>query len=63
MIFKERNILLVVALLCVAVVVITAQQATGVRVMYNFYYPERNNWDLNAVSAYCSTWDADKPLE
>ncbi|KAK6911379.1 Barwin domain [Dillenia turbinata] len=22
----------------------------------------KHNWDLNAVSAYCSTWDANKPL-
>ncbi|KAL0005543.1 hypothetical protein SO802_013104 [Lithocarpus litseifolius] len=22
----------------------------------------QNGWNLNAVSAYCSTWDADKPL-
>jgi Barwin family len=63
MILKERNILLAVALLCAAVAAATAQQASGVRATYNYYYPERNNWDLNAVNAYCATWDASKPLE
>nr|P81729.1 RecName: Full=Chitin-binding allergen Bra r 2; AltName: Allergen=Bra r 2 [Brassica rapa subsp. rapa] len=28
---------------------------------YHYYNPAQNNWDLRAVSAYCSTWDADKP--
>ncbi|GMI65218.1 HEVEIN-LIKE, pathogenesis-related 4 [Hibiscus trionum] len=32
-----------------------------VRSTYHFYNPEQNNWDLMAVSAYCSTWDASKP--
>jgi Barwin family len=63
MILKEKNILLAVALLCAALAVATAQQASGVRATYNYYYPEKNNWDLNAVSAYCATWDASKPLE
>ncbi|PON46112.1 Glycoside hydrolase [Parasponia andersonii] len=34
---------------------------TIVRATYHYYNPEQNNWDLRAVSAYCSTWDADKP--
>ncbi|CAN1233558.1 Wound-induced protein WIN2 [Linum perenne] len=29
---------------------------------YHLYNPEQNGWNLNAVSAYCSTWDAGKPL-
>ncbi|KAE8729125.1 Wound-induced protein WIN2 [Hibiscus syriacus] len=33
-----------------------------VRSTYHYYNPEQNNWDLRAVSAYCSTWDADKPF-
>ncbi|RRT68545.1 hypothetical protein B296_00038198 [Ensete ventricosum] len=48
-------------LLCLAAAA-TAQQASNVRATYNYYYPAKNNWDLNAVSAYCATWDADKPL-
>ncbi|CAI9102675.1 OLC1v1000977C1 [Oldenlandia corymbosa var. corymbosa] len=40
-----------------------AQSASNVRATYNFYNPEQNGWDLNAVSAYCSTWDANQPLE
>ncbi|KAJ3697511.1 hypothetical protein LUZ61_001216 [Rhynchospora tenuis] len=62
MILKYKNILLAAALLCAAVAVATAQQVSRVRATYNYYYPEKNNWDLNAVSAYCSTWDAGKPL-
>lgn len=37
------------------------ESASNVRATYHFYNPEQNNWDLRAVSAYCSTWDADKP--
>lgn len=48
-------------LLCLAAAA-TAQEASNVRATYHYYYPEQNNWDLNAVSAYCATWDADKPL-
>ncbi|URD74648.1 wound-induced protein [Musa troglodytarum] len=48
-------------LLCLAAAA-TAQEASNVRATYNYYYPAQNNWDLNAVSAYCATWDADKPL-
>ncbi|KAL6206829.1 hypothetical protein ACLB2K_024075 [Fragaria x ananassa] len=41
----------------------SAQSATNVRATYHLYNPQDNNWDLRAVSAFCSTWDADKPLE
>ncbi|KAF8052465.1 hypothetical protein N665_1556s0010 [Sinapis alba] len=37
------------------------ESASNVRATYHFYNPAQNNWDLRAVSAYCSTWDADKP--
>ncbi|MED6153761.1 Wound-induced protein win2, partial [Stylosanthes scabra] len=33
---------------------------TAARATYNYYQPELHGWDLNAVSAYCSTWDASK---
>ena len=33
-----------------------------VRATYHYYNPAQNNWDLMAVSAYCSTYDANKPL-
>ncbi|XP_059651065.1 pathogenesis-related protein PR-4-like [Cornus florida] len=36
--------------------------ASNVRATYHYYNPEQVGWDLNAVSAYCSTWDAGKPL-
>lgn len=35
--------------------------ASNVRATYHYYQPEQHGWDLNAVSAYCSTWDASKP--
>ncbi|KAB2005667.1 hypothetical protein ERO13_D11G262600v2 [Gossypium hirsutum] len=38
----------------------TGEGAT-VRSTYHFYNPDQNGWDLMAVSAYCSTWDANKP--
>lgn len=37
------------------------ESASNVRATYHYYNPEQNGWDLNAVSAYCSTWDAGKP--
>ncbi|KAK7337912.1 hypothetical protein VNO77_18503 [Canavalia gladiata] len=37
------------------------ESASNVRATYHNYLPEQHGWDLNAVSAYCSTWDADKP--
>ncbi|KAK1314907.1 Hevein-like preproprotein [Acorus calamus] len=40
----------------------SAQQASNVRATYHYYNPAQNNWDLNAVSAYCATWDANQPL-
>ncbi|GAV86263.1 Chitin_bind_1 domain-containing protein/Barwin domain-containing protein [Cephalotus follicularis] len=36
--------------------------ASNVRATYHYYNPQDNGWDLNAVSAYCATWDANKPL-
>ncbi|XP_027349331.1 pro-hevein [Abrus precatorius] len=37
------------------------ESASNVRATYHYYQPELHGWDLNAVSAFCSTWDADKP--
>ncbi|XP_060218193.1 wound-induced protein WIN1-like [Lycium barbarum] len=36
--------------------------AQNVRATYHMYNPQNVGWDLMAVSAYCSTWDANKPL-
>ena len=33
------------------------ESASNVRATYHYYNPEQHGWDLNAVSAYCSTWD------
>ncbi|KAA8544910.1 hypothetical protein F0562_019695 [Nyssa sinensis] len=38
------------------------ESASNVRATYHYYNPEQVGWDLRAVSAYCSTWDADRPL-
>ncbi|GFY92151.1 pathogenesis-related 4 [Actinidia rufa] len=38
------------------------ESASNVRATYHFYNPEQVGWNLSAVSAYCSTWDADKPV-
>ncbi|CAJ1961086.1 unnamed protein product [Sphenostylis stenocarpa] len=51
----------VVCMVCV-VALASAQSASNVRSTYHLYQPEQHNWDLRAVSAYCSTWDADKSL-
>ena len=50
-----------VVLMCV-VGFVSGQSATNVRATYHYYNPPQNNWDLNRVSAYCSTWDANRPL-
>ncbi|XP_020244844.1 wheatwin-2 [Asparagus officinalis] len=57
----ERVSLVAVILLGLAAAA-CAQQASNVRATYHYYNPAQNNWNLNAVSAYCATWDADKPL-
>ncbi|CAO2142196.1 unnamed protein product [Urochloa humidicola] len=54
---------LVAALLCAVAAMATAQKASGVRATYNFYRPQNINWDLNAASTYCATWDAGKSFE
>ncbi|XP_050226071.1 pathogenesis-related protein PR-4 [Mercurialis annua] len=38
------------------------QSASNVRATYHLYNPQNIGWDLNAASAYCSTWDANKPF-
>ncbi|XP_022742087.1 pathogenesis-related protein PR-4-like [Durio zibethinus] len=59
----ERLVSISVVFLACLVASATAQSASNVRATYHYYYPEQNNWDLTAVSAFCSTWYADKPLE
>ena len=55
-------VVVVFGLLGDGVNVVRAQQASNVRATYHYYNPAQNNWDLRAVSAFCATWDADKPL-
>ncbi|XP_044482620.1 pathogenesis-related protein PR-4-like [Mangifera indica] len=59
----EKFSLCVIFSLSVLVASAYAQSASNVRATYHFYYPAQNNYDLLAVSAFCSTWDATKPLE
>lgn len=56
------RVLTVAALLFAAVAIAAAQSASNVRATYHLYNPAQNGWDLNRVSAYCATWDANKPL-
>ncbi|CAI0433872.1 unnamed protein product [Linum tenue] len=35
---------------------------SGLPSTYHLYNPEQIGWSLTVASAYCSTWDADKPL-
>ena len=49
---------LAAVLLSAASAAAAAQSASNVRATYNYYSPEKINWDLNAASAYCATWDA-----
>jgi hypothetical protein len=52
------RVALAAVLLCAAAAMAAAQSASNVRATYNFYNPEKINWDLNTASAYCATWDA-----
>ncbi|XP_022742088.1 pathogenesis-related protein PR-4-like [Durio zibethinus] len=52
-----------ILLLACVVASAAAQSASNVRATYHLYNPEQNNWDLTAVSAFCATWDANRPLE
>ncbi|EEC68475.1 hypothetical protein OsI_36721 [Oryza sativa Indica Group] len=56
---RSVSLLVLVAVVLSASGGAAAQQASGVVATYN---PDTINWDLRAVSAYCSTWDADMPL-
>ncbi|XP_030460695.1 barwin-like [Syzygium oleosum] len=57
-----RFSLCLAVLLCLSISAADAQSASNVRATYHYYNPAQNGWDLNAVSAYCSTWDASQPL-
>ncbi|XVE89891.1 hypothetical protein DITRI_Ditri20bG0031800 [Diplodiscus trichospermus] len=58
-----RLVSISIVLLACLVASATVQSSSNVTATYHYYYPEQNNWDLTAVSAFCSTWYADKPLE
>lgn len=59
----SRLSICVFVLLCAFAAKAAAQSATNVRSTYHIYNPAQNEWDLYRVSAYCSTWDGNKPLE
>ncbi|KAL6007332.1 hypothetical protein ACLOJK_032829 [Asimina triloba] len=52
---------LCVALLLCIVAAAAAQSASNVRATYHLYNPAQIDYDLLRASAYCATWDADKP--
>ncbi|XP_060667685.1 pathogenesis-related protein P2-like [Ziziphus jujuba] len=58
----EKMSALVVLMMCM-VASTSAQSASNVRATYHLYNPQNINWDYNAASVYCATWDANKPLE
>lgn len=61
---ETRSMVTFVMLLCSCLVMMSkAQSGSNVRATFNLYNAPQINWDLNAVSAFCSTWDANKPLE
>ncbi|KAI3881237.1 hypothetical protein MKW92_003394 [Papaver armeniacum] len=59
---KELSTLFLLFLAAAVVGIANGQFAPNVRSTYHYYNPAQNGWDLNRVSAYCSTWDANKPL-
>ncbi|KAL9413591.1 hypothetical protein AB3S75_042139 [Citrus x aurantiifolia] len=54
--------LCVILSVCLLVAAASAQSASNVRATYHLYHPEQIGWDLTAASAFCATWDANKPL-
>ncbi|KAF3511843.1 hypothetical protein F2Q69_00002990 [Brassica cretica] len=58
-----QDLACVFILLCAFAAKAAAQTASNVRATYHYYYPEQNGWDLYKVSAYCSTWKGNQPLE
>ncbi|CAF1703375.1 hypothetical protein Bca4012_003653 [Brassica carinata] len=59
----SRLSICLLVLLCAFAAKTAAQSANNVRATYHFYNPAQNGWDLYRVSAYCSTWDGNQPLE
>ncbi|KAI6692629.1 hypothetical protein NL676_020339 [Syzygium grande] len=57
-----RSISIFTVVLVSVVAAALAQSASNVLATYNDYNPQQNGWDLNAVHAFCSTWDANEPL-
>ncbi|KAK7269199.1 hypothetical protein RIF29_21917 [Crotalaria pallida] len=45
-----------------AAMLASGQSANNVRATYHLYNPQNIGWNLNTASAYCATWDANKPL-
>ncbi|KAL0552648.1 hypothetical protein IC582_011766 [Cucumis melo] len=55
---ETRSMVTFVMLLCSCLVMMSkAQSGSNVRATFNLYNAPQINWDLNAVSAFCSTWD------
>ncbi|XP_027365829.1 pathogenesis-related protein PR-4-like [Abrus precatorius] len=63
---EQMSLRLLVAVWCLCCVMTTklasGQSANNVRATYHLYNPQQIGWNLNTASAYCATWDANKPL-
>ncbi|GAA0144538.1 hypothetical protein LIER_42809 [Lithospermum erythrorhizon] len=57
-----RKVTFLVTLLVALVTVAAAESGRNMMATREIYNPEQINWDLYAVSAYCSTWYGDEPL-
>ncbi|KAJ4832631.1 MAP kinase kinase kinase Win1 [Turnera subulata] len=59
----SSSLAVLLVLLACLVATAAAQSASNVRATYHLYNPAQIGWNLNTARAYCSTWDANKPLE
>lgn len=59
---KQLPTIFLLFLAAAVVCIVNGQSATNVRATYHIYNPAKIGWNLNKASAYCSTWDANKPL-
>ncbi|KAJ4832635.1 MAP kinase kinase kinase Win1 [Turnera subulata] len=59
----SSSLTVLLVLLACLVATAAAQSASNVRATYHLYNPAQIGWNLNTARAYCSTWDANKPLE
>ncbi|KAI3845919.1 hypothetical protein MKX03_029069 [Papaver bracteatum] len=59
---KQLSTIFLLFLAAAVICVVNSQSAINVRATYHIYNPAKIGWNLNKAGAYCSTWDANKPL-